>query len=215
MNDLSKPLLSACAALLAGMILSGCVSSSTTPLFSDNPSPPGTAASPASPTTPVSANAASLSAGETVTVDMTTGSENVQGPTDEYLINENGTITLPLVGAVQAAGKTPGELQNEIHDLYVPKYYVRLTVTLKSQRRVYYVGGEVRAPGAQVYLGQTTVSEAIQAAGDFTNFANHTVWLTHTDGTRIKVNVDQALRDPAKDLAVFPGDQIFVKRRIF
>ena len=36
-------------------------------------------------------------------------------------IKEDGTITLPDIGPVQAAGKTAGELQNEIYNLYVPK----------------------------------------------------------------------------------------------
>jgi hypothetical protein len=59
------------------------------------------------------------------------------------------------------------------------------------------------------------VTTAIQAAGDFTQFASHKVWLTRTDGTRIKVNVDKALRDSTQDPPVFPGDKIEVYRRIF
>ncbi len=46
----------------------------------------------------------------------------------EERIRDNGEITLPLIGAVKAAGKSAGELQKEIHDRYVPKCYRRLTV---------------------------------------------------------------------------------------
>ncbi len=67
----------------------------------------------------------------------------------EETIKEDGTITLPLIGSVYAVGKTAGELQNEIYTNYVPKYYVRLTVTVKSGDRVYYVGGEVKSPGSR------------------------------------------------------------------
>jgi len=156
-----------------------------------------------------------LRVGETVIVDLffSTGDPI---PTHMEPIKEDGTITLPLIGHIPAAGKTPGELQNEIHDLYVPKYYVRLTVTVKSQDRVYYVGGEVKGPGRQMYLGETTVTKAIQSAGDFTDFANKSkVWLTRASGKRIKVNCNKALKDPSQDLPVYPGDQIQVPRRFW
>ena len=60
-------------------------------------------------------------------------------------IKEDGTITMPDIGHVQAAGKTAGELQNEIYNLYVPKLYRHLTVTVNPGDRVYYVTGEVKA----------------------------------------------------------------------
>jgi polysaccharide export outer membrane protein len=131
-------------------------------------------------------------------------------------IKEDGTITLPYIGSVKAAGKTSGELQNDIHDLYVPQYYKHLTITVKSEDRVYYVGGEVKLPNRYLYSGQTTVTQAIQAAGDFTDFANRSkVWLIRADGERIKVNCNKALEDPSQDPKVYPGDQIQVPRRLW
>ena len=108
-------------------------------------------------------------------------------------------------------------MQNEIHDDYVPKYYVRLTVTVKSGDRVYYVGGEVKGPAAQLYVGDTTVTKAIQSAGGLTDFANHSkVWLTRaSNGQRIQVDYDDALKNPAKDPPVYPDDQINVEKRLF
>jgi protein involved in polysaccharide export with SLBB domain len=81
--------------------------------------------------------------------------------------------------------------------------------------RVYYVGGEVAHPGPEVYIGSTTVTTAVQAAGDLTQFGSHRVWLTRADGTRIKVNLDKALSDSTQDPPVFPGDKIQVPRRLF
>jgi polysaccharide export outer membrane protein len=159
-----------------------------------------------------------LHVGETVVVTLSGGPDDqvTQNPDHEEAIKEDGTITLPLIGAVQAAGKAPGQLQNEIRDLYVPKYYVRLTVTVKSQDRVFYVGGEVKTPGRQLYVGLTTVTKAIQSAGDFTDFANkRKVWLIRANGEKIKVNCKEALEDPSKDPPVYPGDQIQVPRRTF
>jgi polysaccharide export outer membrane protein len=152
--------------------------------------------------------------GETVIVVLTGTADLI--PEHSEPIKDDGTITLPYIGVVQAAGKTPGQLQNEILNLYVPKYYVRLTVTVKSEDRVYYVGGEVKLPGRQLYVGETTVTRAIQSAGDFTDFANRSkVWLTRANGKRIKVNCNKALENPSLDPPVYPGDQIQVPRSFF
>jgi polysaccharide export outer membrane protein len=208
-----------CGLVLAGAMFSGCVTTSGDPVFTDNPH---ATASPGSPTPSSDAYAARFHVGETVVVSFSGGggssspdSQNQIMPPHQEPIKEDGTITLDYIGPVKAAGKTPGELQNEIHDLYVPKYFVRLTVTVSSQDRVYYVGGEVVKPGVFQYLGETTVTKAIQAAGDFTDFANRSkVWLIRANGQRIKINCTKALENPSLDLPVYPGDQIQVPRRI-
>ena len=190
----------ACAWLLAGVIFTGCGSLSQGQLGSQPRK---------------GADVARFRIGETVIVTFS-GSPIPIEPHEEP-IKEDGTITLSLIGAVNAAGKTAGELQNEIYTNYVPKYYVRLTVTVKSGERVYYVGGEVKGSSRQFYVSDTTVTKAIQAAGGLTDFANHSkVWLTHTStGQRIRVNYDEALKYPAKDPPVYPDDQINVEKRIF
>jgi polysaccharide biosynthesis/export protein VpsN len=132
----------------------------------------------------------------------------------EERIKDDGSITLPLIGAIKAVGKTPGDVQKAITSAYVPDYYKRLTVTVTSNQRVYYVGGQVRGPGRQEYLGTTTVTKAIQSAGDFTDFADRRkVILTRADGKKFTVNCLKAAKDPALDLAVFPGDKIEVPMR--
>lgn len=219
--SLSRLKWSALGLLGTVLIFSGCSSPSDEILFSDNPAPPsaqtgsqaGTGATPADVTSS-DLTAARFHVGDTVTVDFSGTVDTI--PEHIEPIKEDGTITLSLIGPVRALGKTAGELQNEIHDLYVPKYYVRLTVTVSSPQRVFYVGGEVKQPGRQLYVGETTVTKAIQAAGDFTDFANRNkVILIRSNGERIKVNCNKALQDPTLDPPVYPGDQIQVPRRIF
>ena len=62
----------------------------------------------------------------------------------EERIKEDGTITLQYINSIKAEGKTTGELQREIHNAYVPTFYKRLTVTVKTERQSYYVQGQVR-----------------------------------------------------------------------
>jgi protein involved in polysaccharide export with SLBB domain len=156
-----------------------------------------------------------LTVGDTVTVVLT------GLPTDllpqEKPINDDGTITLPQIDRIQAAGKTPGELEKAIHDAYVPAFYTHLDVTVKTTSdRVYFVRGEVKVPGREVYTGPITVTKAITSAGDFTDFANRKrVFLIRSSGQRFKLNCDKILNGDAPDPPVFPGDQIEVKRRLY
>jgi polysaccharide export outer membrane protein len=202
----------ACGLLFTGVIFTGCHSPSSDPVFSDTPTPPVMTGSPVAGYT--AAEVARFHVGDTVAVTLTGLPETIEPHVEP--IKEDGTITMPNIGHVQAAGKTAGELQNEIYNLYVPKLYRHLTVTVNTGDRVYYVTGEVKQPGRQLYAGQMTVTKAITTAGDFTDFANHKkVWLIRANGQRIKVNCNEALRNPPKDPPVYPNDQIQVPRKIW
>jgi polysaccharide export outer membrane protein len=186
--------------LLAGLLFAGCRTHK--PVFSELPvmdqeTAPGNR----------------FHVGDLVTVVFSATSDQI--PTHEERVKEDGTITLPYLGSIRAAGKTSGELQNEIHDLYVPKYYVNLTVTVRSEARYYYVGGQVKAPGPKEYLGETDIIKAIQAAGDFTDYAKKTkVRLTRGGHSEI-INCNKAISDPRYHVPVYPGDKIFVPIRVF
>lgn len=138
-------------------------------------------------------------------------------PTFDGRIKEDGTITLIQNQKFQAAGKTKGQLEDEIHERYVPRFFQNMTVTITetANMRFYYVGGDVKAPGRQVYLSRITVLKAIQSAGDFTDFARkRSVLLTREDGHKFTVNCVKARTNPALDLEVYPGDTIFVPRTL-
>jgi polysaccharide export outer membrane protein len=189
----------ACGLLFTGVIFTGCHS----PVMTGSPFTGYTAA-----------EVARFHVGDTVIVTLSGLPSDIL-PHQEP-IKEDGTITMPDIGHVQAAGKTAGELQNEIYNLYVPKLYRHLTVTVNTGDRVYYVTGEVKQPARQLYSGQMTVTKAITTAGDFTDFANHKkVVLTRANGQRIKVNCDKIQAGKAVDPFVYPNDQIQVPRRIW
>jgi protein involved in polysaccharide export with SLBB domain len=154
--------------------------------------------------------------GDKVTVRFLsiTGSAEVL-PDHTERVHDDGTITLSLIGTVKAVGRSAGDLQKEIYDRYIPKYFQGGTVTVAGEASFFYVLGDVAAPGQKEYPGQMTVVKAIAAAGGFTEFAKKTnVQLTHAGHTKA-VNVEKALRDDRYDLPVYAGDKIFVKRRIF
>jgi polysaccharide export outer membrane protein len=156
-----------------------------------------------------------LVAGDEVTITLTglpTSIDPMVKP-----IGEDGTISLPDIGTIRAAGKTPSELEAYIHDQYVPRIYTHLNVTVKTTSdRVYYVRGEVHTPNRMIYTGPITVTKAITTAGDFTDFADHSdVDLIRASGKHFKLDCDKILTGQAPDPPVFPGDLIVVHRRLF
>lgn len=153
--------------------------------------------------------------GDLVTVSFIGVSGDSVMPEHSERVRDDGNITLLYIGSVQAAGKTPGQLQKEIHDLYVPKYFTDLNVTVKGEATYFYVDGEVQSRGAKEYPGEMTIVKAISVAGGFTDFAKKTkVRLTRGGHTEV-INVQKAINDPRYDVPVYPGDKIYVPRRFF
>jgi protein involved in polysaccharide export with SLBB domain len=141
----------------------------------------------------------------------------VTNPPDRFdgKIDELGYIHLAYLNPILATGKTTAELQKEIHDLYVPGIFVRLSVNVDSPNRWFYVLGEVHSPSRQVHAGQMTILRAIATAGGFTDFARKTrVQLIRANNKTIVINCEKARDNPTLDLPVYPGDKIYVPRRI-
>ena len=132
-------------------------------------------------------------------------------------IREDGTISPPyLKEPIIAAGKTIGELERELEKEYVPAIYKTINVTIRTADRFFYVGGEVRQPSRQIFIGRITVTQAIQSAGDFTDFGDQrAVRVIRASGKVDIIDCKAALDDPTRDLPVYPGDNIVVGRRLF
>jgi protein involved in polysaccharide export with SLBB domain len=132
-------------------------------------------------------------------------------------IKEDGTITLIQNQTFYVAGKNRKQIEQEIHDRYVPNFFPKLTVTFKHQeeKQFYFVDGEVKLPNRFVYLGQMTVLRAIASANGFTDFAKTwAIQLTRANGKEpIIVDARVARSDPKKDLEIHPGDKIYVPRK--
>jgi protein involved in polysaccharide export with SLBB domain len=145
------------------------------------------------------------------------GFSDVDKPPPPLTLNvpESGVITLPFNVHVQATGKTTPALEKDIRDSYVPTIYVNLTVSVKIERRAFFVDGEVKAPGRQEYIGEITTLRALSTAGGFTDFANRKkIEVRRTGGHRFVINWYDALKDQNKDLPIYPGDHIIVMRKV-
>ncbi|MBI3414090.1 MAG: polysaccharide biosynthesis/export family protein [Verrucomicrobia bacterium] len=132
-------------------------------------------------------------------------------------IKEDGTLLPPIIdkdGPVQDAGLTGAQLEAELQKRYA-KYFKNLTVTVLTENRWFYVAGEVRVPSRFPYSGELKVTQAIAVAQGLTDFASkHRIQLTRANGEKVTIDYTKALSKPKFDLPVYPGDHIFVPRRI-
>jgi protein involved in polysaccharide export with SLBB domain len=86
----------------------------------------------------------------------------------------DGTILIPEAGAVFVAGMTRPELESFLTQKLSP-YFLDTDIKVKIRTggsRAYYVWGEVTVPGRKAFLGDTTVFEAVLAAGPKEHTAN-------------------------------------------
>jgi polysaccharide biosynthesis/export protein len=134
-----------------------------------------------------------------------------EGLTNTYAIDAAGSITMPLIGAVPARGRTPSGLAAEI-TAKLRNGYIRdpsVAVEIESYRP-FFILGEVQAPGQYPYVPNMTVESAVAIAGGFTPRAKRNmVTITHTDAGgsgRFVVPMGTSLS---------PGDTVFVSERWF
>ena len=132
-------------------------------------------------------------------------------------IRDDGKITLPFNIILIAAGKTVGQLQEDIRNAYVPSIFKQMTASIKTEQRVFFVEGEVKLPQRLVYEGEMTVLRAITSAGGLTDFANRKkIELRRSaTGQKFLINWYNAIKDPKLDLPVYPNDQIIVRKKLY
>ena len=142
-------------------------------------------------------------------------------------VRPDGRISVPLVGDVDAGGRTPEEVSAEIQDKL--KTYVRdpqVTVIVTALRSHEYlsrvrVTGAVRQPISVPYRQGMTVLDAVLAAGGTNEFAasdRTELYRKEGDATRAyAVRLDRILKDGelTTNYPVQPGDVITVPERTF
>ena len=91
-------------------------------------------------------------------------------------VRSDGKISLPLVGELQATGKTPLQLEHDISEKlkgFITAPEVNVIVQQVNSRK-FNVLGEVGKPGSYSLTANTTIVDAIAIAGGFKDFAKKT-----------------------------------------
>ncbi len=129
----------------------------------------------------------------------------------EFVVDNTGLISMPLVGEVPAAGATvrgfQTELQSRLEDGYLRQPRVSAEVI---NFRPYYILGEVNRAGEYPYTSDLTILNAVATAEGFTYRANRRV--VYVRGADEEDEVAVRL---TPDTPVRPGDTIRVAERLF
>lgn len=136
-------------------------------------------------------------------------------------VADDGNVTLPVVGAVPAAGLTVSELADALKSRleadYVTRASVRVVLTEVLSKTVTVLGA-VNRPGAHGHPGDWTLLEAIAAAGGLAADHGNRVLVQRRAGNGLADQVSIALAelvegaDPRVNLPLLPDDLVNVER---
>jgi len=144
----------------------------------------------------------------------------------ESQVDASGRISFPLVGTLEAGGKTPGELARAIEQGLRGRYVrdPQVTVNLKKTvSQVITVEGEVDEPGLYPVVGHMTLLRALATAKGTTEFSSleNVVVFRAVKGTTYAAlyNVKAVRRGTYADPELFANDIVVVgdskARRLF
>jgi polysaccharide export outer membrane protein len=144
----------------------------------------------------------------------------------EVQVDASGRLSFPLVGMVEAGGKTPTEISQEI-ETGLRERFVRdphVTVNLrKTVSQVVTIEGEVKEPGLYPVIGRISLLRAIATAKGTTEFSrlDDVVIFRTVQGRKFAALYNlKAIRSGATpDPDVYPNDIVMVGesrgRRLF
>lgn len=134
----------------------------------------------------------------------------------EVVVRPDGKITFPLVGDVQAAGRTARQLDEELTQklaTFIREPVVTVIVAEINAFKVF-VLGEVAVQGALTLRRPTRLLEAIAQQGGLTPYADKSklVVLRQEEGREVRITIDYkkvlAGERPEQNIFLKPGDTI-------
>jgi polysaccharide export outer membrane protein len=141
----------------------------------------------------------------------------------DVTVRPDGTITLPLIGDLTAAGLTPTEVKEEVTKRlgnYVKGEGLVVSVAVVAANSYNFtVSGNVERPGVYTSQRYVTVLEAMQLAGGPNRFASPGGTklfrrLTRTGSMTRTIPIDYPSvldgSQPEANLVLLPGDQLYV-----
>ena len=140
---------------------------------------------------------------------------------DRVVVAPDGQISMPLIGFVPAAGRSPRDLQTELQGRFrreLRQPDVSVIPRTFAQQRVF-IGGEVGTPGVYDLPSRIGVLQAIVTAGGFKPTAREdgVILIRRTPDNRaaarlvdVEAMLDRAALD--QDVPLQPFDVVFVPR---
>ncbi len=130
------------------------------------------------------------------------------------VVRPDGRVSLPLIGEVQAAGKTPLQLKKIVAEklsefLTRPEVMVSV-IAIRSKK--FYITGQVGRTGAFPLVVPITVLEALSNAGGFQQWANRKKIIILRGNQRLKFNFNEVTKGKNMEQNIYleNGDHIIV-----
>ncbi len=97
-----------------------------------------------------------------------------------YPVGQNGTVNMPFIGSIRAAGLQPENLAASIQNAYrSAQIYRNPTIQvidtrggMATREQMVHLGGQVRRPGPVAWQKNLTLYQAIQGAGGASEFGS-------------------------------------------
>jgi len=125
----------------------------------------------------------------------------------EFTVSDTGLLDLRFIGAVEAAGRTVGQLRQSIRERLMPDYLKNPRVAVEVMEfRPFFIRGEINNKSSYPYRPGMSVGQAVAVAGGYTNRADKDDIVIRRAGKKFQAT---------EDTAVLPGDEIEVKERFF
>jgi polysaccharide export outer membrane protein len=134
-------------------------------------------------------------------------------------VRSDGRISLPLVGEMQAAGRTPAQLEQDLTAAlrgYITDPQVTVIVQ-EIKSRKFNILGQVMKPGSYPLTSDTTIVDAIALAGGFKDFAKvKSIYVIRQNAsgaeTRLPFNYRSFIKgkNAAHNIKLMPHDTIVV-----
>ena len=128
-------------------------------------------------------------------------------------IREDGTFGFPLIGEVQAAGRSLKEVEQEIQERLDRDYIVNPQVTGRISGAKISILGAVASPGSYPIESTSDLLTVISQAGGLTRSGSSQVEITRAQGKEkvtILSNIDRILQGKEPNVTILPRDGIYV-----
>jgi polysaccharide export outer membrane protein len=157
---------------------------------------------------------------------------NERDVSGKFNVEADGSLTFPLIGRVEAAGRTvrdlEGELRKRLSAGYITNPQVSVTVETYGSQRIFLVG-EVRQPGMYPLRGKMSLMEALARAGSTTQMAGGEAFVVRrTDRSASGAVLPEQASEPSdvtrvdltelhrgrldQNISLSDGDTVFVPR---
>jgi polysaccharide biosynthesis/export protein len=138
--------------------------------------------------------------------------------TRELTVRIDGRVSVPLLGDVEAMGRTPAQLAADLSKRFT-RFLEAPQVTLgvaQANSTRFFVLGQVNKPGDFPLTGRTTVLQGLALAGGFKEFAktDSIVIIRREKGAETAVPFNykrlESGKELAQNVALRPGDTVLV-----